>query len=185
MKDELVRFGVAMERSLLEALDAIADERGATRSEVLRDLARAEVARARVTKGAPSAGALTLVYDHHVRELTERLTEAQHELGEKVRASMHVHLGERHCLEVVVLRGRSDDLRKAADRLLATRGVEQGGLTLVTEEPGTHTHSYTHAHGDGAHHHHDHHHDHGHEHEHDGAHDSGSGHAHGHAKKKK
>ncbi|MGH7282770.1 MAG: nickel-responsive transcriptional regulator NikR, partial [Polyangiaceae bacterium] len=148
MKDPLVRFGVAMEGSLLKALDAIADERGVTRSEILRDLARAEVAKARVQRGAPAAGALTLVYDHHVRELTERLTDEQHRLGEKVRATMHVHLDAHHCLEVVILRGKSDELQKAADRLLATRGVEQGGLQLVAEKPGTHTHSYTHVHDD-------------------------------------
>lgn len=148
MKDQLVRFGVAMESSLVKALDAVAEERGVTRSEILRDLARAEIAKTRVERGAPAAGALTLVYDHHVRELTEHLTEEQHKLGERVRATMHVHLDANHCLEVVVLRGRSDELQKAAERLLATRGVEQGGLQLVAEKPGTHTHSYTHAHDD-------------------------------------
>ena len=163
MKDQLIRFGVAMERSLVSALDAIAEERGVTRSEILRDLARAEIAKTRVERGAPAAGALTLVYDHHVRELTERLTEEQHKLGERVRAAMHVHLDAERCLEVIVLRGRSDELRKAAERLLATRGVEQGGLQLVAEKPGTHTHSYTHVHGD-AHGHPD---DHPHAHDHD------------------
>ncbi len=172
MKDPLVRFGVAMEESLLKELDRIADERGVTRSEILRDLSRAEVARSRVDKGAPAAGALTLVYNHHVRELTEKLTEEQHRLGEQVRATLHVHLDAERCLEIIVLRGKSDALRKAADKLLATRGVEQGGLQLVSEQPGTHTHSYTHVHDDdahGEHHHHDakpHHHEVEHEHPH-------------------
>ena len=86
MKGELVRFGVAMEQSLLSDLDAIVEARGVTRSELLRDLVRAEVVRARAPKGVPAVGTLTLVYDHHVRELTERLTEFQHKLGEQVRA---------------------------------------------------------------------------------------------------
>ena len=176
MKDQLVRFGIAMERSLVKALDAIAEERGVTRSEILRDLARAEIAKTRVERGAPAAGALTLVYDHHVRELTERLTDEQHKLGERVRAAMHVHLDANHCLEVIVLRGRSDELQKAADRLLATRGVEQGGLQLLAEKPGTHTHSYTHAHDDAHDPHRD---DHAHrDHEHPHEHERGHGHGH-------
>jgi CopG family transcriptional regulator, nickel-responsive regulator len=146
MKDELVRFGVAMERSLVAELDEVAEARGVTRSEILRDLSRAEVARSRVAHGTPAAGSLTLVYDHHVRELSEKLTEAQHQLGEQVRANMHVHLDANHCLEVIVLRGQSDKLQRAAEKLLATRGVKQGGLTLIADVPGTHMHSYTHAH---------------------------------------
>jgi CopG family transcriptional regulator, nickel-responsive regulator len=133
-KSELVRFGIAMERDLLERLDAIADERGVTRSEILRDLARAEVVRAQVTKGAPAVATLTLVYDHHVRELTEKLTEFQHQLGDRVRSTLHVHLDERRCLEVVILRGRSDELKRVADRLLATRGVTHGGIEIVVDE---------------------------------------------------
>jgi CopG family nickel-responsive transcriptional regulator len=148
MKDDLVRFGVAMERSLLDGLDALVTTRGVTRSELLRDLTRAEVARVQLARGVPAAGSLTLVYDHHVRELTERLTAAQHELGEQVRATLHVHLDHDNCLEVIVLRGRSDELQRVGDRLLATRGVKQGGLQLVADvEPdGHHAHSHAHAH---------------------------------------
>jgi CopG family nickel-responsive transcriptional regulator len=141
MKDTLVRFGVAMEKSLLDDLDAVVDARGVTRSEVLRDLVRAEVVRARVARGVPAVATLTIVYDHHVRELTERLTELQHRLGEQVRSSLHVHLDEHRCLEVIVLRGNSDELQRFAERLLATRGVTHGGLEIVADEPrGVHRH---------------------------------------------
>src|SRR5262249_40871430 len=68
---DLVRFGVAMERPLLEDFDALVTLRGVTRSELLRDLVRAEVSRTRVTQGVPAVASLTLVYDHHVRDLTE------------------------------------------------------------------------------------------------------------------
>jgi CopG family transcriptional regulator, nickel-responsive regulator len=145
MKDDLVRFGVAMERSLLEGLDGLVEARGVTRSELLRDLARAEVARAQLGRGVPAAGSLTLVYDHHVRELTERLTAAQHELGEQVRATLHVHLDHDNCLEVIVLRGRSDELQRVGDRLLATRGVKQGGLQLVADVHPEGHHAHAHA----------------------------------------
>ena len=148
MKDDLVRFGVAMEASLLEALDALVEERGGTRSELLRDLARAEVTRARVKDGVPSVASLTLVYDHHVRDLTERLTEFQHGLGEKVRATMHVHLDHDNCLEVIVMHGQSDELRRAADKLLATRGVTHGGIEIIATDGHSHDgHTHDHEHG--------------------------------------
>src|SRR5580704_3352224 len=74
MKDNLVRFGVAMESSLIEELDALAKIRGCNRSELLRDLTRAEVSRTALNERVPAFAAVTLVYNHHVRELSERLT---------------------------------------------------------------------------------------------------------------
>jgi len=135
-----------MEGSLLGDLDAIVQERGVTRSEVLRDLVRAEVVRSRVARGVDAVATLTLVYDHHVRELTERLTELQHKLGDQVRSTLHIHLDESRCLEVIVLRGRSDELQLFADRLLATRGVTHGGLEIVADEPHAHPHDHDHPH---------------------------------------
>lgn len=144
MKDELVRFGVAIEHSLLEQLDELVADRQATRSEVLRDLVRGEVVRARVAKAVPAVATLTLVYDHHVRELTERLTDFQHKLGDRVRSTLHIHLDEHRCLEVIVLRGRSDELKQLAARLLATRGVTHGGIEIVADD------GHEHGHGHGA-----------------------------------
>jgi CopG family transcriptional regulator, nickel-responsive regulator len=134
MDDELVRFGVAMDRALLGELDAIVESRGVTRSEVLRDLVRAEVVRARIGEDVPAVASLTLVYDHHVRELTEKLNALQHELGDRVRSTLHVHLDEHRCLEVVVLRGRSSELQRFAQRILATRGVTHGALEIVSDD---------------------------------------------------
>jgi CopG family nickel-responsive transcriptional regulator len=151
MKDSLVRFGVAMEGALLEEFDALVEERGGTRSELLRDLVRAEVTRSRVSAGGNAVAALTLVYDHHVRDLTERLTDFQHSLGDKVSSTLHIHLDHDHCLEVIVMRGPSDVLKRAGDRLLATRGVKHGGMELIAIAPATkrakatsHAHEHTH-----------------------------------------
>ena len=157
MKDPLVRFGVAIEGTLLRQLDALAKERGCTRSELLRDLARAEVGRAKVPKGVEAVGALTLVYDHHVRDLSEKLTDLQHQLGEGVRAALHVHLSHDLCLEVVVVRGRSHELQIMADRILAMRGVKHGGIEIIAglptdhghEHPGMHSHSHDEVSADG------------------------------------
>ena len=155
MKDSLVRFGVAMEGSLLEEFDALVEERGGSRSELLRDLVRAEVTRSRVASGANAVAALTLVYDHHVRDLTERLTDFQHSLGDKVNSALHVHLDHDHCLEVIVMRGPSAELRRAGDKLLATRGVKHGGMELIAILPPSdhdHGHAQPHSHdGEDAH----------------------------------
>src|SRR5262245_25510781 len=146
MSEHLVRFGLAIEATLLEDFDRVVEEQGTTRSEALRDLARKAVVRAQLGKGKPAIGALTLVYDHHVRDLTERLTELQHELGEHVRSTMHVHLDHDNCMEVVILSGRSDELQRTADRLLGLRGVKHGGIEIVTGL-GQGPHSHAHPHG--------------------------------------
>jgi CopG family nickel-responsive transcriptional regulator len=146
MGSDLVRFGVAMEESLLADFDALVEARKVTRSELLRDLARAEVARTQVARGVPAIASLTLVYDHHVRDLTERLNKVQHELGDRVRSTLHVHLDAHYCMEVIILRGRSDELQRIAERLLATRGVKQGGVEIVTEMGPAHDHSHPHPH---------------------------------------
>ena len=133
MKADLVRFGVAIDAPLLKEIDALAGERGCTRSELFRDLARAEIARAKVPRGVDSVAALTLVYDHHVRDLTDKLTELQHELGDAVRAALHVHLSHDLCLEVVIIHGKSDQLRTIDDKMLGMRGVKHGGIELVAD----------------------------------------------------
>jgi CopG family nickel-responsive transcriptional regulator len=156
MKDPLVRFGVAIEGSLLRSLDALTKERGCTRSELFRDMARAEVGRAKIPKGVDAVGALTLVYDHHVRALSEKLTELQHRLGDAVRSAMHVHLSHDLCLEVVVMHGKADELQGVAERILAMRGVKQGGIEIIPTMDGwAHGHAHRHDHGE----------DHEHEHE--------------------
>lgn len=147
MKDPLIRFGVAIERSLLKEVDALADERACTRSELFRDLSRAEVARAKVAKGVDAVATLTIVYDHHVRQLNEKLTELQHELGEGVRSSLHVHLSHDLCLEVVVMQGRSDALEAIANRILGMRGVKHGGIEIVAGLDLDHGHQHPHEKG--------------------------------------
>ena len=129
-----MRFGVAMETSLVAEIDKLCEARRCNRSELLRDLARAEVGRTSLQDRVRAFAAVTLVYNHHVRELSEKLTALQHDLGDQVRSTMHVHLDREHCLEVVVMRGRSDQLKAAAGRMLATRGVLQGGAEYVAEE---------------------------------------------------
>lgn len=180
-RDGLVRFGVAMEASLLRAFDALVKQRASTRSEVLRDLARAEVTRAQIASGSDAVATVTIVYDHHVRDLTDRLMELQHGLGSKVRSTMHVHLDQAHCLEVTILQGRADELREFAERVFATRGVKHGGIEMIAagkeSRTGLHVHLHSHEH-EGGHEHGD---GDGHEHEHGHGHGHGDEDAHAHA----
>lgn len=134
MADRLVRFGVAMESSLLREFDELVVARGSTRSEALRDLARAAIGKVQVERGVEAVATLTLVYDHHVRDLTERLTALQHDLGERIRSTLHIHLDHDHCLEIIVMQGRSDLLRREAERVLALKGVLHGTIEVYAHD---------------------------------------------------
>ncbi len=129
---ELVRFGVAMEKRLLGRFDEVVARRGyETRSEALRDLVRRELDRDAWEMGAHTVATITLVYDHHARELSERLTEIQHDHGEMIVSTLHVHLDHDHCMEVIAARGPADSLRDLADRLIGAKGVLSGGVVAA------------------------------------------------------
>ena len=144
----LTRFGVAMETSLLAQFDRLVDQRGSTRSEVLRDLARAEIVRSLASRPVDAFASVTIVYNHHVRELSERINQMQHQLGDQVRSAMHVHLDDERCLEVIVMRGRADRLQKAAETLFATRGILQGSIEIVADTSGADKRSHVHGHSE-------------------------------------
>jgi CopG family nickel-responsive transcriptional regulator len=140
-----------MEASLLAQFDQLVAQRHTSRSELLRDLAREEIIKSLATQRVDAFASVTVVYDHGVRELSERITEMQHDLGEQVRSTMHVHLDADRCLEVIVMRGRADKLRHAAERLFATRGVLQGSIEIVADTSGdeqVHDHVHGHSHED-------------------------------------
>ncbi len=133
---ELTRITVSLESALLEAFDAyLAAKQYATRSEAIRDLIRDRLVReeAQHAEGEQVA-VVTLVYDHHARELAARLIDKQHHHHNLVVSSLHVHLGKRHCLEVSVLRGPSGEVQHLGDELLATRGVLHGEITFTSGE---------------------------------------------------
>lgn len=131
----VVRFGVAMEGPLLKQFDASIHARGyANRSEAIRDLIRADLAQVAWERGDNSVATITIVYDHHVRELTERLNTIQHDYGQHVVSTLHVHLTHHKCLEVIVARGRANVLKKMADEITRTRGVLVGSITAAPAE---------------------------------------------------
>ncbi len=130
---DLVRFGVAMDRTLLAEFDHRIAARGyENRSEALRDLVRADLTRAAWDRGAHVAATLTVVYANHVRELLTRLTEIEGEHGSAIGASLRVHLDANRTLEVLVLRGKAGDLSSLAGRVAGTKGVYTCELTVAS-----------------------------------------------------
>ena len=131
---ELTRFGISIDQRLLEHFDALLADKGyGNRSEAIRDLIRAALVEedwARDDK--EMVGTVTLVYDHHTRDLADKLTEQQHAHHEAIVSTLHVHLDAHHCLEVVVVRGRASDVKRLADELIGTKGVKHGKLVTST-----------------------------------------------------
>ncbi|MEO8597868.1 MAG: nickel-responsive transcriptional regulator NikR [Candidatus Solibacter sp.] len=134
----LSRIGVAIDTDLLKKFDKLIGGRGYTnRSEAFRDLIREElVEQAWEAPDAPVVGTVTLVYDHHVRQLTDKLIGIQHDFHHSILSTLHVHLDHDNCLEVLVVKGRSADVRRVADRLISTKGVKHGRLTITTTGQG-------------------------------------------------
>jgi CopG family nickel-responsive transcriptional regulator len=132
----LHRFGIAIEPDLLDRFDKLMAQRGYTnRSEAFRDLARAELVKQSADKpNANVVGTVTIVYDHHVRMLSEKLTELQHQHHKCVVSAMHVHLDHDRCLEVIVLRGKAKEVRHTANSLISTKGVQHGHLIVAVAE---------------------------------------------------
>ena len=130
----LSRFGISMESELLERFDAMVREKGyENRSEAIRDLVRdALVQREWEKEKGEKVGTITLIFDHHVRELTERLTEVQHDHNGEIISAMHVHLDHNHCLEVLAVKGEGEKIRAIADKMIGTRGVKHGKLVTTT-----------------------------------------------------
>ncbi|HEY1497539.1 MAG TPA: nickel-responsive transcriptional regulator NikR [Candidatus Solibacter sp.] len=130
----LSRIGVAIDSDLLDKFDSLIGQRGYTnRSEAFRDLIRDElVEKTWESPESQVVGTVTLVYDHHVRLLNEKLTGIQHDFHHSILSTLHVHLDHDNCLEVLVVRGRSADVRKVADALISTKGVKHGRLTITT-----------------------------------------------------
>ncbi len=131
---ELSRIGVAIDSELLEKFDSLIARRGYTnRSEAFRDLIRDELVHQ--TWESPDSmvvGTVTLVYDHHVRLLNEKLTDLQHEHHRSILSTLHVHLDHDNCLEVLVVRGEAATVRHISDTLISIKGVKHGRLTITT-----------------------------------------------------
>jgi CopG family nickel-responsive transcriptional regulator len=130
---ELVRFGVSCEEELLSRFDGIIGKRGyPSRSEALRDMIRDMINSEASRSGSGQViGTLTIVYDHGAGGVTEKLLEIQHHHHAEVSSTLHIHMDEHNCLEVLVLRGEAEDVRHLADHIRAIKDVTFGELVLT------------------------------------------------------
>ena len=131
---ELVRFGVSIDQDLLENYDRLINERGyATRSEALRDLIRDALIQQKIEmqSSIQALGSLTLVYDHHARNLTQEMGEIQHRFHDNILSVMHLHVSHDDCLEIIALRGIVLEIIELANSLLSLKGIKNGKLFLT------------------------------------------------------
>jgi CopG family nickel-responsive transcriptional regulator len=123
-----------MDAKLLARFDALMERKGyVNRSEAIRDLVRNALVEDQWSHGdEESVGTVTLVYDHHVRDLADKLTEHQHVHHQSIISALHVHLDHDNCLEVLVVRGKASEVRRLADEIIGTKGVKHGKLVTTT-----------------------------------------------------
>ena len=131
---DIIRFGVSIDQDLLENYDRLIAERGyATRSEALRDLIRETLIQHKIETESEiqALGSLTLVYDHHARNLSQEMGNFQHEFHEIILSVMHLHVSHDDCLEIIALRGIVSEIVALANGLLSLKGVKNGKLFLT------------------------------------------------------
>jgi len=130
---EVVRFGVSLESDLLKRFDSVIQSKNySNRSEAIRDLIRESLIQQEWQQDQEVAGAVTLIYDHHKRELTEKLIEIQHRFTDFIMASQHIHLDHHNCLEIIAVKGSPKKVQEIADALRAIKGVKHGTLSMST-----------------------------------------------------
>jgi len=145
---DLVRFGVSIEEDLLKSFDQEIERKGySNRSEAIRDLIREQIVAEEWESDKETVGTITIVYDHHTRDLSSNLIHIQHSFEGDIKSVLHIHLDHHNCLEVLVVSGKGRLLQQFADQLVSIKGVKHGKLTMTTMGDAIPT--------KGAHHHHD------------------------------
>ena len=130
---KLFRFGVSLEKELLDKFDRLISEKNYTnRSEAFRDLIRQELIKKEWRQSKEIAGAITLIYDHHRRELLSKLTGIQHDFQSLIISTQHIHLDHNNCLEIIVVKGSPKKAQKLADTLKSVKGVKHAALSMST-----------------------------------------------------
>ncbi len=156
---DLIRFSVAMPEDLMQALDEYSERRGTgnNRSETIRDLVRTALVEEEVEDpDSHIFGTLTMIFNHHSNDLRDKLDGIQHAHVEEIVSTVHVHLDAGNCLEVILMRGKSKDIRSIANALLGTKGVLHGKLVTTAMVDPMHSHTHDHHHGHDHPHTHDH-----------------------------
>ena len=135
---QVERIGVSVDKKLLSMFDKLISKRGyQSRSEAIRDLIRQQLSDERLSNPkAKAVAAVLLVYDHHSTKLMEKLIGLQHSHILQTISSVHIHLDEHDCLEVIVLRGRVSEIKRTAENIVSLKGVKLGRINFVATEQG-------------------------------------------------
>ena len=133
MVEIITRFGVSIEPVLLKKFDKIVKKEGyANRSEAIRDLIRKNLINEKnKDPDAKAIGTLTMIYDHHVGSLTDKLLDLQHNHTNEILVTTHVHVDHNNCLEILVLKGKIGNIQKLADNIKALKGIKHGELVIT------------------------------------------------------
>ena len=127
----LFRFGVSLPKDLLDKFDKlIAEKKYTNRSEAFRDLIRQELVKKEWEEGEDVVGTITIIYDHHQRELVMKLMDIQHDHGKNIISTQHIHLDHHNCMEIIAVRGSAKEAQKLADMLKAVKGVKHSTLGM-------------------------------------------------------
>ena len=131
---EITRFGVSIDDQLLGKFDELIARKGYTnRSEAIRDLIRDSLVQTEWESASQETiGTITLVYNNHTHELSDLLTHLQHLHYGSIISTTHIHLDEGNCLEVLIVRGKGEEIKHISDLLISARGVKHGRLSLTT-----------------------------------------------------
>ncbi len=128
---DLVRFGVSLEKSLLDRFDRFIREQNYTnRSEAFRDMIRQELIKKEWVEGDDVAGAITLIYDHHRKDLLNKITDIQHNFQKLIISTQHIHLDHHNCLEIIAVRGNPSEVQKLMGLMKVIKGVKHGTLSM-------------------------------------------------------
>lgn len=129
-----VRFGISLDEKLLQSFDQLIEQKSyMNRSEAIRDLIRASLVEEKCGfEDQEAVGTVTLIYNHHVRDLSDKLTEHQHSHHDQIISALHVHLDAHNCLEVLVIRGAVNKIKQIANELIGVKGVKHGKLVMST-----------------------------------------------------
>ena len=131
-KNKITRFAVTIEENLLQDFDESLKEQGySSRSQAVQDLIRNYLVEQKWDERENAMGTITLVFDHHKRNLSKKLTEIQHDFHDQIISNMHIHLDSKNCLEVLAVKGKGEEIRDLANKLISTKGVLHGKLTLT------------------------------------------------------
>lgn len=130
---KVVRFGVSVEKEVLDTLDTyMQDNKYQNRSQAIRSLITKVSLEKQWSSDQTVGGSITLSYDHHKRDLLDKITKIQHDYHHLILCSQHIHLDHNTCMEIIALKGNASDLQQLANRLTAVKGVIHGDLSITT-----------------------------------------------------